>query len=734
MTPSVNFFDSKLDKVLACKEPTDHYNDLVMFFFSLAANHSVMIEAGDVEGSYAAASPDEGALTYGAKHFGFTFLERTPNGVSVQLPSGATIVVEQLASFDFTSERKRSSLVCRCVDPRQGAIGVEKYFVFIKGADTVLLPRLSAQSVARGETKKMVEEMENFALDGLRTLCIGFREIGGDEIKAWLPRHAQACISMSNREEQLEALASEIETQIELLGVTAIEDKLQEDVGGTIDRLRNAGIKVWMLTGDKLETAINIGLATSLLNTSGMHRVILSRMGTDMKEALKRTKAEFDQVLALSSATPDVGVSVVIPEEAVGASEVALIVQGSDLELIWVNEELKNIFAEIVSICASVVCCRVSPEQKGGVVRLIREKYNKVTLAVGDGANDCNMIQSANVGVGIKGVEGMQAFNSSDYGITEFRFLGPLMLIHGRWAYRRIAKLVLYVFYKNVVIVLPSYFLNIVVGLFSGQRLFEEYLYQLFNVFFTAAPVIIYGIFERDISKQDCLDFPQLYRVGPGRVHAKRRTFVQWLLTGLWHSVCVFFIPYLCMTGTRIYNSDGIPSDIWLFGIYVYLSIVLVVNLKLLLEAYFLNGLLIAVTIGSSLLWFLCLYILEIVPNLSYTSVNLSPQLPGISKRLYSSPMTFFILFATCATALVRDFIFKAFRFRFRHRDYHLVMASLIKAPVKAAPTDRKVEIQRMRSQTQDLSVFTETDPLSTWVMASVSTGKQTSPKSPFSI
>ena len=726
-TPNVNFVDNRLQEVLDSKQPSAHFNDLVMFFFSLAANHSVMVESAD-HPAFSASSPDEGALTYGALHFGFEFRGRDTKNVIIKLPNKEKLVIEQLAVFDFDSTRKRSSLVCRCYDPRilmSTGEKVTKTFLLIKGADSVMVPRLSQSSANRPETKTMLAEMEVFAVDGLRTLCIGYREIPNEWAKTWLMRYEEARTSLTDREKLFQNLAAEVETDIELIGISAIEDKLQTNVAGTIDSLRAAGIKVWMLTGDKLETAINIGFATSLINAAGMYRVILSGEG-DMKESLTRTLAEFDQIVGTKKG------SVTLPAEAEGASEVAIIVDGGVLGKILSNEETRNLFSEVACMCASVICCRVTPEQKGSVVRLIREKHNKVTLAIGDGANDCNMIQSAHVGVGIRGVEGMQAFNASDYGVTEFQFLAPLLLIHGRWAYRRIAKLVLYMFYKNIVIVLPSYFLNLTISLFSGQRLFEELMYQVFNVVFTALPVIIFGIFEQDINKKDCMDFPQLYRVGPERIHARRRTFAQWILTGVWHSICIFYIPYLATTGTEIINADGVPSDIYLLGTYCYLAIVVVVNVKLVLEAYYLNALFVTSILVSVGLWFFVLYVLEIMPailpknGVKPDGVNMSPNLAGVGARLYSSPMTFFILFATCTFALMRDFVFKAFRFRFRSRDYHIIMASLSSKMREKQRTDAQAmeaarELSRLKSvrTMNNLSVFTENDPGSIRLMMS---------------
>ena len=723
VTHSVNFIDpeSKLASILAggnANKGKKDYRDAVMFFVSLAVNHSVMIEGADAS-VYSASSPDEGALTYGAKHFGFEFIARDPRGVIVLLPDGRRLFVEQLAAFEFTSTRKRSSLLCRCVDPLS-TTGNTKTFLMIKGADSVMIPRLSTASKASPGTAKMIVEMNQYALDGLRTLCVAFREVSDHEITNWLAHYKEASASLTLREKKLEALAEQIERDVELVGVSAIEDKLQANVGDTIDSLRNAGIKVWMLTGDKLETAVNIGLATSLINTSGMYRVVIDKDVVDaahapgkaadtFKRFLDKTLKEFRCILRMDP-------TMVLPANANGASEVALIVDGAALDALLKKQTYRRLFAETASLCASVICCRVSPEQKGAVVTLIREAHNKICLAIGDGANDCNMIQSANIGVGLKGEEGMQAFNASDYGVCEFQALKPLLLVHGRWAYRRIAKLILYMFYKNVVVVMPSYLLNIMTSLFSGQRVYEEFMYQLFNVIFTALPIIVFGVFEQDLSKRDCLAFPQLYRIGPIRGHATKRTFAKWMLTGFWHSVCVFFVPYYAMGGINIVNSDGIPSDLWLFGIIVYLSIIVVVNVKLVLESYYLNGLFVAAIFVSVALWFASLKIIEHVPLPTAAGahgVNLSPSLAGLSYRMYTSPMTFFLVFAAVSAALLRDFIFKAYRYKFRARDYHIVMANVSKKhqqSVRDRDRDDASSVQRAATL-EDITVFTENDP-----------------------
>ena len=499
----------------------------------------------------------------------------------------------------------------------------------------------------------------------------------------WLDRFAKA------RESPGEAsIVAELESGLTLAGVTGVEDKLQPNVGETIESLRRAGIKVWMLTGDKLETAENIGLATSLITATGMHRVVIDwEVVQNVAIGQNRKSGEFSpgRSSPLKSDLPSdeffeflVKTRNDFTRIIVEGGAVAVLVDGIGLECILSNQHYRLLFAELTELCASVICCRTSPEQKGSVVGLIRKHAQKTCVAVGDGANDCNMLQRANIGIGIKGNEGMQAFNTCDYGIEEFQTLAPLLLVHGRWAYRRIAKSILYMYYKNIVICLPSYFINAVSALFSGQRLFEEYMYQLFNVAFTALPVIVFGIFEQDLTWKDCLAYPHLYRIGPARGHATKRAFAAWLLCGLWHSVCVFFIPFYSLASTMA-NEDGIPSDLFLLGAVVYLALMLVVNAKILLESYYVNYLFVGSIAVSVAAWFAAINLIEVIPLSNGTM--LAPYLAGVPARMYESPMRFFIAFAAIVASLSRDFIFKAFRLKFSPRDYHSVMRKTNNAP-----------------------------------------------------
>lgn len=127
------------------------------------------------------------------------------------------------------------------------------------------------------------------------------------------------------------------------------------------------------------------------------------------------------------------------------------------------EKELEYLLYTIATRCKAVICCRVSPLQKALVVKLVKKYSNSILLAIGDGANDVSMIQAAHVGVGISGVEGLQAARSADFAISQFRFLKKLLLVHGLWAYQRLSKMIFYYFYKNVALYLTQFWVRTII-------------------------------------------------------------------------------------------------------------------------------------------------------------------------------------------------------------------------------------------------------------------------------
>jgi phospholipid-transporting ATPase len=184
-----------------------------------------------------------------------------------------------------------------------------------------------------------------------------------------------------------------------------------------------------------------------------------------------------------------------------GLRSTATVVSGESLFKILASADLAKQFYHVASSSSVLIACRMSPKQKADIVRLVIEKNPKaITLAIGDGANDVNMINAAHIGVGISGVEGQQAVSASDYAIGQFKYLKNLLFVHGRESYRKNSYLVCYTFYKNVLFVMPQFWYGFY-SAFSGQVFYEKWIYQVFNITFTAFPPIIFAIFDQEHSK-----------------------------------------------------------------------------------------------------------------------------------------------------------------------------------------------------------------------------------------
>eukprot|EP00897_Mesotaenium_endlicherianum_P004048 jgi/Mesen1/3671/ME000202S02762 len=331
-------------------------------------------------------------------------------------------------------------------------------------------------------------------------------------------------------------VAELIEKNLILLGCTAIEDKLQEGVPACIRSLKRAGIKIWVLTGDKMETAINI--AYGVCNgqpwwlAQHLHMVLDAEGGDPVETARAIRESVFQQ---LRESLRD---ALVIDREGF---PFALVIDGRCL-MYALDPLMRATLLQLGMMSKAVVCCRVSPLQKAQVTTLMREGANKITLSIGDGANDVSMIQAAHVGVGVSGAEGMQAVMAADFAIAQFRFLTDLLLVHGRWSYIRLSKVVAYFFYKNLAFTLTLFWFNSYAG-FSGQRYYDDWFQSLYNVFFTCLPVIVVGIFDKDIDAKRSKEFPELYRAGIENRYFSWSVLSTWLFFAVYHSVVMFAFP-----------------------------------------------------------------------------------------------------------------------------------------------------------------------------------------------
>ncbi|KAL0486648.1 phospholipid-transporting ATPase IA, partial [Acrasis kona] len=383
------------------------------------------------------------------------------------------------------------------------------------------------------------------------------------EYQEWNSNHYQSAISNVNDKERcLQEAACLIECDLQIIGASAIEDKLQNDVPNVILELMSAGIKLWVLTGDKQETAINIGFACNLLNQSTKLILLQKISQLELNQLLESNVNQIQQEIC----------------------QRAVVVDGDCLQSILEDHQLERVFLQLCLYCNAVICCRVSPLQKSLVVSLVK-KYlpGCVTLAIGDGANDVSMIQSAHIGVGISGQEGLQASRASDYSIAQFSFLKPLLLVHGRFNYRRITKLILYCIYKAAIISLCQFWF-IWFNAFTGSSIYDGFVLIFFSLLFTAAPIIVYGVFDRDVSCATSLNVPKLYAYGQKCEYYNMKVLAGWLLTATWHSLCCFFVPMLAI-GATTELSNGRPADYLHFQCMVYACVVVVANLKVGLES-----------------------------------------------------------------------------------------------------------------------------------------------------
>ncbi|VFV36001.1 probable phospholipid-transporting [Lynx pardinus] len=589
------FADGKLafyDHYLIEQIQSGKESEVRQFFFLLAVCHTVMVDRIDGQLNYQAASPDEGALVSAARNFGFAFLARTQNTITIS-ELGTERTYSVLAILDFNSDRKRMSIIVRTPE---GNIRL-----YCKGADTVIYERLHQMNPTKQETQ---DALDIFASETLRTLCLCYKEIEEKEFEEWNKKFMAASIASTNRDEALDKVYEEIEKDLILLGATAIEDKLQDGVPETISKLAKADIKIWVLTGDKKETAENIGFACELLTED-----MTICYGEDINALLHtRMENQRNRGGVYAKFVPPVHEPFFPPGESR-----ALIITGSWLNEILLEKKTKRSkilklkfprteeerrmrtqskrrlearkeqrqknFVDLACECSAVICCRVTPKQKAMVVDLVKRYKKAITLAIGDGANDVNMIKTAHIGVGISGQEGMQAVMSSDYSFAQFRYLQRLLLVHGRWSYIRMCKFLRYFFYKNFAFTLVHFWYSFFNG-YSAQTAYEDWFITLYNVLYSSLPVLLMGLLDQDVSDKLSLRFPGLYIVGQRDLLFNYKRFFVSLVHGILTSMVLFFIPlgaYLQTVG-----QDGeAPSDYQSFAVTIASALIITVNFQI---------------------------------------------------------------------------------------------------------------------------------------------------------
>ncbi|OOF92686.1 hypothetical protein ASPCADRAFT_209940 [Aspergillus carbonarius ITEM 5010] len=626
------------------------------FMAALALCHTVVSERtpGDPpQIEFKAQSPDEAALVATARDCGFTALGRSGDSLTVNI-MGEERSYRILNILEFNSTRKRMSVIVQMPD---GTIRL-----LCKGADTVINSRLAPgqQQELRNIT---AQHLETFAQEGLRVLCIAERILDKEYYREWSLKHDVAAAAIVDREEKLEEVASAIEQDLLLLGGTAIEDRLQDGVPDTISLLAEAGIKLWVLTGDKVETAINIGYSCNLLNND-MEIMILSAPDADM------AAKELDSKLEMFGITgSDEELTAARKDHSPPPSTHALVLDGDCLRLM-LDDALRQKFLLLCRKCKSVLCCRVSPAQKAAVVDMVRTGLNVMALSIGDGANDVAMIQKADVGVGIAGEEGRQAVMSADYAIGQFRFLQRLILVHGRWAYRRLGETTANFFYKNLVWTFALFWYSIYDN-FDGSYLFEYTYITLVNVAFTSLPVIFMGIFDQDVDDRVSLAVPQLYMRGIERKEWTQFKFWIYMLDGFYQSIICFFMPYELYSAANFQTENGLSiDDRYRMGVLVATCAVVASNTYVMMNMYRWDWLTTLINAISSLLIFFWTGI--------YSSFESSATFYGAAKQVYGALSFWVVLFLTVVMCLIPRFVIKCIQKVYFPLDVDIVREQVI--------------------------------------------------------
>ncbi|EFX02366.1 haloacid dehalogenase-like protein [Grosmannia clavigera kw1407] len=467
-----------------------------------------------------------------------------------------------------------------------------------------------------GIFEQCFKHIDDFAAEGLRTLLFAHKFISETEYRAWKKEYLAAATSLDDRQERIEAVAETLEQNLSLIGASAIEDKLQKGVPETVDKFRRANIKIWMLTGDKRETAINIAHSARICRPASEIYILDASRGDLAGQMLHVAESlglrDVGDVADVVAAPGDrlwdsfsfwLGRSKAWKPQQQRRNHTVVVIDGHTLGIIEKQQQnagkkatsasifsadadLRELFYTIIPEVDSVICCRASPSQKALLVRSIRQGKETskrqrqqnpgLTLAIGDGANDLAMLAEAHVGVGVSGREGLQAARVADYSIAQFRFLGRLLLVHGRWNYVRTAQFILSTFWKEMFFYTPAAAYQWYCG-YTGTSIYESWSLTVLNTLFTSLCVIIPAIVEQDLSQTVLMAVPELYSFGQRNRGLNPLKYVSWMLVAVAQGVLVWFG---CWAG---YGAFANSKDTGLFalGDLVFAACIMWTNVKL---------------------------------------------------------------------------------------------------------------------------------------------------------
>jgi phospholipid-translocating ATPase len=470
--------------------------------------------------TYQASSPDEVALVKFAETLNMKLTNRTDKEIRMIDAANNLEEYEVLANFPFSSDTKRMGIILK--NKIHGHI-----IYYLKGAENVMLKFVKKEYVSY-----IAENAENLAVKGLRTLVLSQKIISQEDFDIWNREYSEALTSMENRKEKINTAISKLENNMDFLCVTGVEDLLQDEVAATIDNLRNAGMKIWMLTGDKVETATCISISAGIKAKN--HKIFTIKndeFNEDPQTNVEKLKEKFSDY-----------------KKKIELDQYIFIIDGDTLDLALKNCE--DEFFTTAMLAPSVVCCRCSPTQKRIIVKSIK-KYigDGRTAAVGDGGNDVAMIQEADVGIGIVGKEGLQASLAADYSIKEFKSLSILLLWWGRVSYKNTATMSNFIVHRGLIISFNQFIFSLIFY-YNPVPLYNGFLCFGYSTIFTSMPSISV-LLDRDVSKDNVLRFPNLYKILLMGRELNFKNFLFWCFKSIYQSSVIMF-------GSIFFFSDNI--------------------------------------------------------------------------------------------------------------------------------------------------------------------------------
>ena len=575
--PGIEFIDKehKLKDILNSNKFLP--KNLLHFFYNLCLCNDVEIDYKkyDINSKieYISSSSDEKCLINFSRYCGFIYKKKINSN---------TIIIEKSVNnynedikfikchiLEFTSERRRMSVIIK----KENEINNYKYYLYIKGSDSVINNLISEENKSTKEYKYIMNKTKEYSQKGLRTLLIGYKELTLDEFMEFDNKYKYLSedLDENNTQEKIYKLYDDIETNITLLGVTAIEDKLQYKAEETINKFINIGIKICMVTGDKLETAKTIAKSCKLINQD-MDMIFM----------------EYNRMIDIYNQGNQLinYLKTLLQTKFNNNKKHCLLINGDTLLNIFESPKAIKLFTELFKKSDSIICSRVDPQQKAKLVSIIKSTSKKVCLAIGDGANDVSMITEANIGVGIHGLEGSEASRASDYSINQFYHLQKLLLYHGRESYRKNSYYIVYNFYKNIVFVSPMFFFGFM-NFFSGITLYEPYLHQLYNVIYSIFPIFYFSIFDREFESDFLVQNPNYYLQGIKDECFNIFIFYKYLILGFVEGFILFISAFITF---YFNNQEGYNlNNLYSIGNTILGGVIIIVNLKVLFNAKIIN-------------------------------------------------------------------------------------------------------------------------------------------------